>query len=370
MNKISYENVAKTLKDNGYLIEISENEYNGSTSPVLFRDEYGYHYDNYQSVKCGKKPDPFNPHNKYTINNINQFLKNNKLDYECISTEYHGKSDVLKFKCKKCNTEIESSWNNVNRRTHRNGIEIRGRLTCPNCDGFTESQHALILKQIFLHEYSDTIVEEPSCVNPFTNKAMPTDIVNHRLKIAIEIQSEYHDKRKDKDKIKKDFWINKGYKFYALDIREYSILEMCQVFFNIQSIPDYIDFTYGRKLDLKSIQELLDKNIPVLKIAEILNISAHRIYDAIYYNKLHYSSEFHNNSWSPIIQFDLNENYLKEYPSIKMAAVENNILPGNISSSLSDGRNYCCGYYWMYKTDYQNGKEIIKTNKNNIIKNA
>lgn len=66
---------------------------------------------------------------------------------------------------------------------------------CPFCSKFhLESYHASVLKQIFIHKYPDTSLEDRSCINPKTNRALPTDIVNHNLKIAIEIQSGYHDK--------------------------------------------------------------------------------------------------------------------------------------------------------------------------------
>ena len=69
----------------------------------------------------------------------------------------------------------------------------RNIILCPNCDGRTESVHALVLKQMFKHYYPDTIEEDKSCINPLTCCILPTDIVNHRLKIAIEIQSQWHD---------------------------------------------------------------------------------------------------------------------------------------------------------------------------------
>ena len=65
----------------------------------------------------------------------------------------------------------------------------RHGITCDKCDGINESLHALVLKQVFMHEYPDTILEDRSCVNPITNAVMPTDIVNHKMKIAIEIQN-------------------------------------------------------------------------------------------------------------------------------------------------------------------------------------
>ena len=37
-----------------------------------------------------------------------------------------------------------------------------------------------------------------------------------------------------------EYWLNKGYKMYQIDIRDYTILEMIQIFFpDIDKIPDY-----------------------------------------------------------------------------------------------------------------------------------
>ena len=94
------------------------------------------------------------------------------------------------------------------------------------------------------------------------------------------------------DRMKKDFWISKGYDFYALDIRDYSILEMCQLFFNIKSLPDWINYEYSNKLNLKIVQELLNKGLSVIEVAEKLNINKHRIYDALHYNKLYYPKDY------------------------------------------------------------------------------
>ena len=91
--------------------------------------------------------------------------------------------------------------------------------------------------------------------------------------------------------MKKDFWINKGYQFYDPDIRDYSILEMCQLFFDIDKIPEWVDYSYSNKLNIKEIQEMLN-NYTVTEIANELSINPHRIYDAIYSKKIFYPSNY------------------------------------------------------------------------------
>ena len=185
---------------------------------------------------------------------------------------------------------------------------------------------------------------------------MPTDIVNHRLKTAIEIQSEWHDLdyQKIKDEIKKNFWLSKGYKFYSPDIRDYSLLEMCQIFFNITELPEYINYEFSNKLNIKKIQDMLNKNMSPVEIGNTLNVNPHRIYDAIGYGKLHYSNTYINKSYTPVVQLDKNNRLLNEYTTIKEAALENNLNPKSLSSTLLKKKHEFGNYIWYYKTDYEN----------------
>lgn len=288
---LSYDEVYNNLYKHGFILDTAKNDYLGITlTPLICHDSNGYKYDiTYNAVMKNKYPDKFNKSNPYVIHNINTYLQLNYLKFKCISKTYSDNKCLLEFICLKCGKHIFSKWCNI----YRNDNASRSHLICSKCGGRTESLHALVLKQMFLHEYPDTIVEERSCINPSTNKIMPTDIVNHKLKIAIEIQSQFHDfpDRKIKDKIKKDFWISKGYKFYAPDIRDYSIIEMCKIFFDINDIPPYIDFDYSNKLNIRQIQKLLNDGLIATQIANKLNINVHRIYDAVYSGKLQYKQK-------------------------------------------------------------------------------
>lgn len=234
-----------------------------------------------------------------------------------------------------------------------NSNNTRNILLCPNCDGRTESVHALVLKQMFKYYYPDTIEEEKSCINPLTGCIIPTDIVNHRLKIAIEIQSEWHDKeyQKIKDKIKKDFWINKGYKFYDPDIRNFTILGMCQLFFDIKELPEWINFDYSNKWNIKNAQNLLDKNLSPNDVAKELGINVHQIYDAIGCGKLHYSDTYINKSYTPIVEVDKNNNIIDFFTTIKNGAEKYNLNPGSLASSLLEGRHDFGNHIWYYAKD-------------------
>lgn len=345
-----YNYVKNELLKHGYYLDVKEEEYLGVTlTPLYCHDRNGYKYKLiYNSVLKGQHPNPVSKSNIFSIDNINIFLKNNNKKFICVSDSYIDRDYLLEFECLRCGEHIFAKWRNMNKKDNAN----RNILTCPNCDGRIESIHALVLKQMFKHYYPDTIEEEISCINPITGCILPTDIVNHNLKIAIEIQSEWHDReyQKVKDKIKREFWINKGYKFYDPDIRNYSVLEMCQLFFDIKEIPDYINYEYNNKLNIKKAQELLDKNISPKDVADILSVNVHVIYDAISYGKLFYSNNYIKQCYTPIIKIE--NNIVTNYMTIKEGAESNNLKPGSLSSALLEGRHEFGGYTWYYKKDY------------------
>ena len=188
-------------------------DYDNAKAKLLCKDTDGYYIyiqlDNYLSRHgIGRR---FDKSNNYTIDNINRYLQKNNIKFKCISTDYINANSPLLFQCSRCGEIVQISWRNVNKNDNAN----RSHIICPNCDGKTESIHALVLKQLFLHYYPDTIVEDKSFINPLTNRVCPTDIVNHRLKIAIEVQSQWHDfdDVKIKDKMKRNYWIDAGYEF-------------------------------------------------------------------------------------------------------------------------------------------------------------
>ncbi len=127
---------------------------------------------------------------------------------------------------------------------------------------------------------------------------------------------------------------------------------MSQLFFNIDEIPKFINFNYSNKLNIKTAQEYLNKGLTVTETAAQMNVSAHRIYDSIYNNKLYYPSGYAINCYTPIIQMDLWGNIIGEYAKIQDAADKNNIPSSNISQALQKGRNYSSGYLWFYKKDF------------------
>lgn len=66
----------------------------------------------------------------------------------------------------------------------------------------------------------------------------------------------------------------------------------------------------------------------------------------------------------PVVQFDLQGNIIKEYPSVKQAGIELGKGRDQITSCCTGHRNSYGGYKWMYKKDYLKQQNEI----NNSIK--
>ena len=247
----------------------------------------------------------------------------------------------------------------------KNDISHSG-VKCPNCDEHFESLHALVLKQIFKYYYPDTIEEDLSCVNPLTGHILPTDIVNHRLKIAIEVQGQWHrfENQKTRDRIKKDFWMNNGYTFYDYGIDNVSVLDYIKYFFpDLDEIPDWVNMDYNKKINIKKAQELLNLGLSVSGVAEQMNVNIHRIYDAIYSKKLFYPDGYKNASNRSVVMLNRERVPIKEYDSYGTAARDNNIKENLIASCIHSKRYYCKGYYWIPKDLYISGDFTIPENR-------
>lgn len=366
MQRRSIEDVVSILDKHGY--RYLSGEYINPHSKLTCVDENGYlvlgNLD--KLLNRGSRFPVVHSSNPYSIDNIKKIVNDlTSGEFECLSDEYVSNNKPLTFMHNVCGRTFENKWINICRGRYRNnpGTNKTG-LFCPHCQTKQlESMHALVLKQVWLHEEPDTVVEDDSCVNPLTGCRLPTDIVNHRLKISIEIQSWFHDKEEKslRDEIKKRFWVDSGYDFYAIDHRDYSVIEMIQLFFpHITRIPDYIDYDYSNKFDTIKAQELLNKHMSVLSVSEIMGCEPHKIYDSIYNGLMYYPDGYVNDCYSPVVQLDINKNFICSYDNIKIASLSTGISASNIASCLRRGRNYSGGYYWLYKKDYDSGEYTIK----------
>lgn len=368
MQKYTIEDIKSFLREK-YGYEYLFGKITGRKSIVTAFDDDGYLYNcNIDKMMTkGTKSKIVHKTNPHSIYNINLYLDaNTGGEFVCISDNYINNTSELDFIHINCGRKIKAKWINVYRERYTENIgNNKTGLYCEHCTSKKlESTHALVLKQVWLHEHPDTTVEDMSCINPLTNRCLPTDIVNHRLKIAIEVQSWFHDfeYQQMKDNIKKKYWIDRGYSFYQVDQRDYSVLEMIRLFFDyIDTIPNYIDFDYSNKFDDVAAQNLLNESLSVSYVANEMNCSPHIIYDAIYNNRIKYPLEYVNNCYTSVVQLDLNQKYINEYETISKA--QKNTGVNGISYVLRNGRNYCGGYYWVKRDEYYSGTYTIKSTR-------
>lgn len=359
-NRNSFEEVKKLIEDNGY--HLGENIKNIAISSKKFSvyDDEGYFYETtWSHMKSFKEPERFHPSNKFTIFNINHYMDIHRSgEYRCISKKYNGNDKRMKFEHIACGCKFYATWTEMQGKLTSNRID-KYYKHCPNCNTYkTESNHASILKQVFLHEYPDTITEEKSCINPKTKRPLPTDIVNHKLKIAIEVQSEYHDteERKIVDEFKKNYWLSRGYKFYDPDIRDYSILDMIQMFFpNIKEIPDYIDYNFSNCIDYTKVQEMLNEGFTILEISKILDIKKGTIQGFVNSKKVFLPDGYKNKVFNirPIVRLSKDGAYIERFESL-YDANNSGYSSGTIGRVLRGKQNFSYGSYWVYECDYLN----------------
>ena len=297
---VPYNYVIDLIEKAGLKPLFSEAEYdNISSGSAIVENDYGYKSIlTYQFIGQGNSPAWFHKSNPYTIDNINKFLSiTSNGEYICISKQYNGKNSDLEILHNVCGKIFNATWTNLSRHSSENESNRHG-TQCPYCKGLrTQSLHAVVLKQLFLELREGTIVEDKSCRNPITNCIMPTDIVNHKEKIVIEIQSWFHDfpDRQINDKIKKDYWESIGYTIYTPDIRDYTVLGMAQLFFpELTEIPSWVKYDFESKLDIDVVQQLLNSGLTVTEIAEKMGKTPSAIYSAIHDNRLRYPDNYKN----------------------------------------------------------------------------
>ena len=192
---------------------------------------------------------------------------------------------------------------------------------------------------------------------------MPTDIVNHNLKIAIEIQSAYHDKKeqKEKDLVKKNFWINNGYDFFALDIRKYTVLEMCKIFFPyLEEIPDYVDYNFSNCVDFNLVQNYLNSGYSIKEISKIMNQKHGTIQSLVYRKVVTLPENYYKDVLKrrPIVRLSKNGDYISRFVTASEANKQG-FKSGTVNRVLKGKQKYAYNSMWVYENDYLSGNYII-----------
>lgn len=330
---------------------------------IDIEDSEGYRYSCYIGSICkGFKPLKFHNGNKFSIFNINHWLTlHDRREYVCVAKQYINNEEPLEFIHLPCNTHFFASLIQMKDKKKSNNKDYR--LTqCPNCyRKKRESLHAAILKQICIHEYpNSTVLEDPSCINPKTNHTLPTDIVIHELKIAIEIQSSFHDSETQKqlDSFKHQYWSDQGYTVLAPDIRRYSIIEMIHLIFpNINEIPKYVDIHYNDCPDIKVIQAMLNDGKTLKQISESLNLTQSALQGMVHRKVIELPDGYKKKirHQKKIVQLTLDNEYVhtfESYTDLDRHGYKN----GTIRRVLNGNQKQSYGYHWMFEKDYLNTK--------------
>ena len=192
--------------------------------------------------------------------------------------KYINCTTKIKHICPRCNQE----W-----LVKPDDILYNGHRCCERCNcSLKESNLATVLKQICLHEDATTIVEADLGFRGPNGGISTYDICIESKKLVIECQSKYHDSKKDFDEHKRLFAINRGYRYIAVDNRDYTELDAIKLIFpHIIELPEYIKngeyVGYNRIIDYKKIEELLDKNYTYNKVADELGITYSQVLNAV-----------------------------------------------------------------------------------------
>ena len=135
---------------------------------------------------------------------------------------------------------------------------------------------------------------------------------------------------------------------YQVDIRDYTILEMIQIFFpTIDKIPDYIRINPKKKLDYDKAQKLLNENWTVREIANELECEKSVIYSAIHSNRISFIKGHTNSNYVSVVKLDIDYNYIDTYQTIAEAAKSVNCNDSSIktcmkNSSVPYSNGYIC----------------------------
>lgn len=379
-NKFRYDNIENFIKINNLDIELIRNSYDGNK--LLYKCRCGNDfYMPLQSLLVHKKNKCKSCVNdlkakkfKHDISYVKKYIiDETDGEYEMISDSYFNIKKKINIKHLKCSNIFSMAFG---------GFTTGSR--CPICSNMkNESTHASVLKQIFIYsdklgnkmkkKNSGVVLEDRSCINAQTGYALPTDIVDYNRKLIVEIQSMYHDneEQKVKDEIKKKYWEDKGFKVYQLDHRDYSIIEMINVFYkDIKTTPSWIDYDFSNKLDINAVQTMIDDYYTYSQISEELNVSKTSIQGAVCDNRVVLPDDyFHRadlcNKGKYVVKLDMSMKCICEYSSTAKASLDNGFESRYIDGMLRKGKYNVVGeFVYAYKSDYENGNVTIKVNKN------
>ena len=253
---------------------------------------------------------------------------------------------------------------------------VSQNFRCPDCSNEQrESIMATTLKQVLKYEYPDTIWEHDVGFRGLNGGISRYDIfVPFLNNLLIECQSEYHDdpERQELDKLKKQYAIDNGYNYIAIDSRDYTPLKAIQLFFpKIKEIPEYVNLLRDTDYywDLEKAQKLLNDGYTYKEVANIVKVKYDTLTACIRKNILKKPKDYKiikNHRCIRIVCLDKKDNrIIKIYNSITEASIDIKGSVKNVSTIcmvLKNKYKTACGYKWMYYDEYINN-QLFKQQK-------
>lgn len=238
---------------------------------------------------------------------------------------------------------------------------LKGHSMCDKCNSEKhESVMATTLKQVLKYYYAKTEWEYDLGFRGLKNGVSKYDIFIPELNTVIECQSRYHDTLEQQiiDSNKKEYAIFKGYKYVSIDARNYSVLQVIQMFFpNIKEIPNYIDIKKDtiKTYEYEEVQNLLNKGCTYKDISDLLNIRYEYVRQIIFVGKLSKPKTHYKSNYKRIICVNTKEIfYSAKEILIKKGIDDSSIIKCCRGKSKSAGKHLITGekLIWMYYEEY------------------
>ena len=228
-NPYSFMNMEHIISGLGKgIFTILNKKYINSFQRIFLIDNLGFKYETCWAC-INKKciPRKFNLTNRYTIYNIQLFLKLNSLSFVLLNKKYKGYHEKLKFKCINCNKPFMKTLTAI----------IDAHEECPNCRELPKGE--LKIKR-YLDSKNVEYISQKSFDDCKDKRKLKFDFYLPNYNICIEYNGIQHYKaqksslfygedflkdRQKKDNIKKEYCISNNIGFIEISYKQFSKIE-------------------------------------------------------------------------------------------------------------------------------------------------
>lgn len=219
VTKYTYYEAYEKFKEKGYTIIDDKEFYENSKTKVNCIDNLGYkYYIDLETIINYTTIDKMSKYNPYTIDNINYYIRLNKIETKLVSTEYVNTDSKLEFECKcgerffvslhhfmgmnqqyckKCRRHVKVSHEDLEKHFLSYGLTpnfdnlIRRptkttKIKCINQDGYIGET---TWNRVMLHNGAFDIISRK---NKYTLQNMNTYFKNNKIKVRVEENQTYN----------------------------------------------------------------------------------------------------------------------------------------------------------------------------------